>query len=133
MENIAIIGAGTLGHALAQVFAQGGHRVSLHDTRDEILRRAKRLQSLWLSQSLLTVTPSASPQAARSWPYHIGKLKFHPITDLTDLIQWGTYLFGVVVRSDSQWKMMKDLIEFARNNPWKTCLMCVKAGMGQYE
>jgi len=119
MENIAIIGAGTMGHALTQVFAQGGHRISLHDTRDEILRHAKRLQSLWSSQSRLTVTPSASPQAARSWPYHIGKLKFHPITDLTDLIQWGIYLFGVVVRSDSQWKMMKDLIEFARKNPKK--------------
>jgi 3-hydroxybutyryl-CoA dehydrogenase len=43
MNNIAIIGAGTMGHALAQVFAQGGYQVSLHDLSDEILQQARRL------------------------------------------------------------------------------------------
>lgn len=43
MKNVAIIGAGTMGHSLAQVFAQGGYEVTLNDLSDEILERAKGL------------------------------------------------------------------------------------------
>jgi 3-hydroxybutyryl-CoA dehydrogenase len=43
MNNVAIIGAGTMGHALAQVFAQGGYQVSLNDVSEEILQQARRL------------------------------------------------------------------------------------------
>ena len=43
MDNVAIIGAGTMGHALAQVFAQGGYQVSLNDVSEEILQQARRL------------------------------------------------------------------------------------------
>lgn len=39
-ENIAIIGAGMMGHGIAQIFASQGHRVSLLDVRDEILAKA---------------------------------------------------------------------------------------------
>ena len=45
MNNIAIIGAGTMGHSLAQVFAQGGYQVSLNDTSDEVLSKAQTLIS----------------------------------------------------------------------------------------
>ena len=41
--NIAIIGAGLMGHALALVFAIGGHRVRLTDTSAETLARAPSL------------------------------------------------------------------------------------------
>jgi 3-hydroxybutyryl-CoA dehydrogenase len=43
MNNVAIIGAGTMGHSLAQVFAQGGYKVALNDISEEILERAKGL------------------------------------------------------------------------------------------
>ena len=43
MNNITVVGAGTMGHALAQVFAQGGHQVFLHDLSEEILKQARRL------------------------------------------------------------------------------------------
>ncbi len=43
IRNVAIIGAGTMGHSLAQVFAQGGYNVRLNDIKDEILDRAKKL------------------------------------------------------------------------------------------
>jgi len=43
IRNVAIIGAGTMGHSLAQVFAQGGYNVWLNDVKDEILARAKKL------------------------------------------------------------------------------------------
>jgi 3-hydroxybutyryl-CoA dehydrogenase len=43
MNNITVVGAGTMGHALAQVFAQGGYQVFLHDLSEKILRQARRL------------------------------------------------------------------------------------------
>ena len=45
MNNIAIIGAGTMGHSLAQVFAQGGYQVSLNDVSEEALTKAITLIS----------------------------------------------------------------------------------------
>jgi 3-hydroxybutyryl-CoA dehydrogenase len=43
MTEVAVIGAGTMGHALALVFALGGHRVRLTDSSAETLRRAPAL------------------------------------------------------------------------------------------
>jgi 3-hydroxybutyryl-CoA dehydrogenase len=43
MTNIAVIGAGTMGHALALVFAMGGHRVRLTDSSAATLARAPAL------------------------------------------------------------------------------------------
>ena len=43
MTDIAVLGAGTMGHALALVFALGGHRVRLTDSDPTILARAPAL------------------------------------------------------------------------------------------
>ena len=43
IRNVAIIGAGTMGHSLAQVFAQGGFSVTLNDVREDILAKARKL------------------------------------------------------------------------------------------
>ena len=43
IRNVAIIGAGTMGHSLVQVFAQGGYAVQLMDLKEEILSKAKSL------------------------------------------------------------------------------------------
>jgi 3-hydroxybutyryl-CoA dehydrogenase len=43
IRNVTVVGAGTMGHSLAQVFAQGGYNVWLHDVTEEILDRAKKL------------------------------------------------------------------------------------------
>jgi 3-hydroxybutyryl-CoA dehydrogenase len=45
MKNVAIIGAGTMGHSLAQAFAQGGYQVFLNDTSEEVLSKAQTLIS----------------------------------------------------------------------------------------
>ncbi len=37
MERIAIIGAGLMGHGIAQVFAAKGHTISIHDPYPEVL------------------------------------------------------------------------------------------------
>jgi 3-hydroxybutyryl-CoA dehydrogenase len=38
--NIAVIGAGLMGHGIAQIFASQGHRVSLLDVSEEVLAKA---------------------------------------------------------------------------------------------
>jgi len=43
MTEVAVIGAGTMGHALALVFALGGHRVRLTDANPATLARAPAL------------------------------------------------------------------------------------------
>ncbi len=45
IRNVTIVGAGTMGHSLAQVFAQAGYKVWLHDIKEEILAKAKSLIS----------------------------------------------------------------------------------------
>jgi 3-hydroxybutyryl-CoA dehydrogenase len=39
--KVSVIGAGTMGNGIAQVFAQSGHDVTLRDLSEEILRRAR--------------------------------------------------------------------------------------------
>ena len=43
IRKVTIVGAGTMGHSLAQVFAQGGYSVWLNDIKDEILSKSKNL------------------------------------------------------------------------------------------
>ena len=43
IKKICIIGAGTMGHGLAQSFAQGGYQVNLVDVGEEYLDRASTL------------------------------------------------------------------------------------------
>src|SRR5574339_210795 len=50
---------------------------------------------------------------------HIQKVEWDPLKDFTYIIGITGYTFGVVVRSDSQFKTFKDLIEYARANPGK--------------
>ena len=51
--------------------------------------------------------------------YHMGKLNFNPIEDVTHIMRWGANPFGIVVRSDSQWKTIQDLLQYAKQNPKK--------------
>jgi tripartite-type tricarboxylate transporter receptor subunit TctC len=50
---------------------------------------------------------------------HIQKVDWDPLKDFTYIIGITGYTFGVVVKSDSQFKTFKDLIEYARANPGK--------------
>lgn len=40
IKNVSVVGAGIMGHGIAQVFAQAGYRVSLMARREETLRRS---------------------------------------------------------------------------------------------
>lgn len=43
IRNVTVVGAGTMGHSIAQVFSQEGYSVWLTDIREEILDKAKKL------------------------------------------------------------------------------------------
>jgi tripartite-type tricarboxylate transporter receptor subunit TctC len=47
------------------------------------------------------------------------KVTFDPNSDFTYIAGLTAYTFGVVVKSDSQWKTFKDLIDYAKANPGK--------------
>jgi 3-hydroxybutyryl-CoA dehydrogenase len=47
--NVAVFGAGTMGHALALVFALGGHRVRMTDNDPATLARAPGLMATALA------------------------------------------------------------------------------------
>jgi 3-hydroxybutyryl-CoA dehydrogenase len=49
MADVAVVGAGLMGHALALVFALGGHQVRLTDTNAETLERAPGLMATALA------------------------------------------------------------------------------------
>jgi 3-hydroxybutyryl-CoA dehydrogenase len=49
MTEVAVVGAGLMGHALALVFALGGHQVRLSDTSAETLERASGLMATALA------------------------------------------------------------------------------------
>lgn len=42
VENISVIGAGLMGHAISQIFLAGGYQVALHDPNAEVLKEAPK-------------------------------------------------------------------------------------------
>lgn len=61
MTEVAVVGAGLMGHALALVFALGGHQVRLTDSNAETLARAPDL----VATALATLTEAGEADA--SW------------------------------------------------------------------
>jgi len=50
---------------------------------------------------------------------HIQKVDWDPMRDFTYIIGITGYTFGMVVKSDSQWKTLQDVIAYAKANPGK--------------
>ena len=47
-ENVTVIGAGLMGHGIAQIFAAGGHKVALYDTSADTLNGApERIRAIF--------------------------------------------------------------------------------------
>lgn len=61
MTGVAVVGAGLMGHALALVFALGGHQVRLTDSNAQTLERAPEL----MATALATLTEAGEADA--SW------------------------------------------------------------------
>jgi 3-hydroxybutyryl-CoA dehydrogenase len=64
IQNVTIVGAGTMGHSLAQVFAQGGYHVWLNDVKEEILDRARKL----IASNLITLSELGIVEKAQREP-----------------------------------------------------------------
>jgi 3-hydroxybutyryl-CoA dehydrogenase len=65
MTEVAVVGAGLMGHALALVFALGGHRVRLTDNNPDTLERAPGLMVTALAT--LTENGEVDPSRDRQW------------------------------------------------------------------
>jgi len=50
---------------------------------------------------------------------HLHKVGYHPVNDFDAILQYHTIRFGLVVRSDSPYKTLKDLTAYAQVNPNK--------------
>jgi 3-hydroxybutyryl-CoA dehydrogenase len=86
IRNITIVGAGTMGHSLAQSFAQAGYNVRLHDLSEEILIMAKRL----IASNLQTLAEAGLLDAREQ------TLALDRIRTTTDIIEAGEHADFVV-------------------------------------
>lgn len=59
-ENVAVIGAGLMGHGIAQIFASQGHPVSLLDVSEEVL--AKAIGNIRINLTLMAQNGIGSPE-----------------------------------------------------------------------
>ena len=50
---------------------------------------------------------------------HMQKVDWDPLKDFTYIIGITGYTFGIVVKADSQWKTLKDVLDYAKANPGK--------------
>ena len=63
-------------------------------------------------------TLSQLPVGAYRIP-HMQKVDWDPLKDFTYIIGITGYTFGIVVKADSQWKTLKDVLDYAKANPGK--------------
>jgi tripartite-type tricarboxylate transporter receptor subunit TctC len=61
---------------------------------------------------------------------YINKLPFDTVNDLTPIILVGGHLYGILVRADSPYKTLKDLVDYVRANPGKVTYMASGLGTG---
>lgn len=60
--------------------------------------------------------------------WNMGKLNFNPIDDPTHIIRVAGYVYGLVVRADSQWQTIQEFIEYSKQNPQKIFYGCPGIG-----
>lgn len=60
--------------------------------------------------------------------YHMGKLSFNPSPDVTHIMRWGGYLFGIMVRADAPWKTIQEFVQDSKENPGKITYASVGVG-----
>jgi tripartite-type tricarboxylate transporter receptor subunit TctC len=60
----------------------------------------------------------------------ISKISFDTVNDLTPILRVGGYCFGILVRPDSPFKTLRDLVDYAKANPDKLTYMSGGIGTG---
>jgi 3-hydroxybutyryl-CoA dehydrogenase len=91
MTEVAVIGAGLMGHALALVFALGGHQVRLTDNDAETLARAPGL----MATALATLAEAGETDASRDRPWLSTAVRCEP--SLADTVKGAALVVEAVV------------------------------------
>lgn len=91
MTDVAVVGAGLMGHALALVFALGGHQVRLTDNNPETLERAPGLMATALA------TLSAAGEADGTWNRLRLSKAVHCVPSLPEAVQGASLVIEAVV------------------------------------
>ena len=91
MAEVAVVGAGLMGHALALVFALGGHQVRLTDNNPESLERAPGLMATALAT--LTENGEVDPSRDRQWL----SAAVRCVLSLADTVKGATVVIEAVV------------------------------------
>ncbi len=103
LENIAIIGAGLMGHGIAQIFAIHGHCVSLQDLQDDLLSGA--IENIRSNLSLMAQKGIVSPDEIQP---AIQRIK--PTTDLKEAALQAEFVFEAVLENlELKQNIFKDL------------------------
>jgi tripartite-type tricarboxylate transporter receptor subunit TctC len=63
---------------------------------------------------------------------HMQQLPFNPLTDFTPIARYGLWHYALVVRADSPFKTLGDLISYAKDNPGKVSYGLSGAGTPQH-
>jgi 3-hydroxybutyryl-CoA dehydrogenase len=91
MTEIAVVGAGLMGHALALVFALGGHQVRLTDNNPETLARAPGL----MATALATLVEAGEVDASRDRQWLSAAVRCVP--SLADTVKGAAVVIEAVV------------------------------------
>ncbi len=91
MAEVAVVGAGLMGHALALVFALGGHRVRLTDNNPETLERAPGLMATALA------TLSRAGEADGTWNRQRLSAAVRCVPSLADTVKGAELVVEAVV------------------------------------
>jgi 3-hydroxybutyryl-CoA dehydrogenase len=91
MTDVAVVGAGLMGHALALVFALGGHRVRLTDNNAETLARAPELMATALA------TLAEAGEADGTWNRQRLANAVRCVRSLEDTVKGATLVVEAVV------------------------------------
>jgi tripartite-type tricarboxylate transporter receptor subunit TctC len=75
--------------------------------------------SLVVSKPADGYTLCSLPSVAVAVAWHMGKLNFNPIEDVTRIIRYTGYVYGIVVRTDAPWKSIQDFVTYVKANPNK--------------
>ena len=94
IRNVAIVGAGTMGHSLAQVFAQAGYSVRLNDIRKEILARAKEL----IASNLRTLVETGSLEKGRQAP---ALNRIQTTTNIEEAVRNADFVIEAIVEDEA--------------------------------
>ena len=120
VKRVAIIGAGVMGHSIAQVFAQAGIEVNLVDLQVEILERAVQL----VKENLRTLADygKVDPQDI---PAIVGRI--HPTTELAAAAKGADFALEAVAEIPEVKKKVFQELEDAC--PGKTVLASNTSGL----